>query len=922
MNGFMKLATCSLLIGAGCQTPASLSNWSHRDELRNAAATEQLSGRIEKNSPGLSAQAAQLQPAQKLDEQIRLGQTEVSEWYRDKSPQRLKVARSHFESALTLVPQSSAAHHGIAIVADLEGNFSEAERHYQQALIQKPNDSDILGDLGYSYLLQNRFSESEQYSLRAVQANTANVNAIKHLGDAYARQGKTQLAQETYAKVYNPEEVQQALADHPPMSSPFSVQADKANSSIFDRLMPGKTPAEKLTADIQRRQEEYSSQLQQQRQRTQFSPQRPTSAESALPRERLAQESILKQQLQEIDREEMARYQEGPILVDDRTGELTRLPGAENPAYGALHRSAPVNPAAMSLHAPQPVGAAFPQPASPPSGGFPATNPMTENPALAGAYYGQQGAPVSSDAARMWNADGASSQPPPTPSFAQGFQGQSPPQQSFQPGPNTQYPTQTAPHFEMAPLGGQFQSQSAQQPATPLPQQTGWPAQQPWTGIQQAGGRQNDSMPVNPEMHSGAASAVIQANGQANVPFNSGNFPPAHPLNGGIHPQFAGGQFASGQQGPQNGMPSANAHPGVSPGPESMGNFAAMSAGVPSQNPQAGGNAMAAGNPMASAGAYREASRAAARMGMGVGPGGIFPVSNGSQTIQPPGSMSYENTRTPAPQRWMPDAVPPQNLNNAFQPDPNPVRSPASNMGPTPPVTYPSYSQEQFGTASRYDARTMQNSGVPQDYNTSMQGYETQRWIAGREANMAVRQIWNQGPMNSPVSPSAGSLYTHPTAQGMMFTPNTPGPNGQGLVPEQWPHPPVASRGLDQMNQSDPYSMQQASRNGMPATGLQGQQSQGQQSFGQYSMQGDFARGAAPSANGGATGSLNGPAPGNPINTSGSQSVSQAPANIVIPADYRSHTRQNSYMSPDGTQARDTGINDPAAWPTIIPASR
>lgn len=880
MNGFMKFATCSLLISAGCQAPASLSNWSHRDDLRNAAATDQLSERIEKNSPGLQSKAAELQAPQKsVDELVRLGQSEVSDWYRDKSPQRLRAARGHFESALALAPQSSSAHHGIAIIADLEGNFSEAERHYQQALIQKPNDSDILGDVGYSYLLQGRYSESEQYSLRAIQASANNINAVKHLGDAYARQGKTQLAQETYAKVYSPEEVQKALADHQPVSSPFSIQTDKTNSSIFDRLLPGKTPAEKLAADIQRRQQEYNEQLQRQpHPRSRPAVGGPTGQGS----ERLAQEHILRQQLQDIDRQEMARHQEGPILIDERTGQLTRLPGAENSGYGMNGNIAAANFGPMSLQAPHPAhpGGFAPGYSNPggydPANAFPAQNPMN-----------------------------GASMPPYAPS--------SPPQYSPQ-----QFAS-TDPNFSQAssaavqpglPRGASPQQMRAD--VGPQPPQINGNGIRPWTGIQHADASSTGTSPYftgDPQSGPVGPGTVIQANAQANVPQNAGQFPQRQPVGSNPAPQFA----PNGPQGPVNGM-------GAAPGQGGMGDFAGMangiSNGVPSQNPNLNHNAlsrtpeMAQGNQPTSPGnAYQQASRTAARMGMGLGPGGIFPVSDASRTIQPPGSMSYENSNVPAPQRWMPDTITPPNLSAAFQPIPNRVQAPNATTGPTPPVTYPSYSPEQFGTASRYDTRTMQTSGVPLDYNNSMQGYEAQRWIAGREANIAVQQIWNQGPINTPVSPNSGSQYTHPNSSGMMYTPNAVGPDGRTLMPEQWPYPAVARPSPEQMQQNNPDAVQRASfLNGQSLSAQQGQQTQ--PGFGNPANHPD---------NQGPMGNRNGMS-GAPMTPAGTAGSSQTPANVIVPTDYRNYLRQNAPTG-NGTGVNSTR-NDPADWPTIIPASR
>jgi len=900
MNGFMKITACCMVLSAGCQAPDRLGNWSRQDALQNSAATEHLTAEIEKNSPGLASRAAQGQSSRSLEEHIRLGQAEVTEWYRDKSSLRLKTARTHFETALTMAPQSSSAHHGLAIVADLEKNYAEAERHYQQALIQKPNDSDILGDMGYSYLLQNRFSESEQYSLRAVQANPANLNAVKHLGDAYARQGKSDKARETYAKVYDPEEVQKALAQNAPSAE--REPAAKSGSSIFDRLVPGMSPGQKLVSDIQRRQQEYEEQVKRQ------APPRSTNI-SPSSQERLAEESVLKQRLQEIDRQEMARYQGGPILVDDQTGQLTRLPGAENSHSMNSYGTPTANFGPLNLQAPTPgahqsQNSPYFADSSPISGlsGDPAQRmqqPGDDPDASGGNRLNQQfgmSPPLQQQAGSGQTVIARNQS-----MHDQSMHDQSIRDQSMQGG-------SMQPLMGSAPNDPRYQLTPAD-PRQPQNPQANMGRVQPWNGIQQVsassentgrgGVRQADQQGAE----FSAAFLPTTGNGFVNNPDGrSLQHSPMQNVNGNLNQQFIGNtnsMVPAGAYAPQN----LQGQPGNP-----------QSAGVSGQSP---------------ADAYRAASKAAARMGMGVGSGSIFPVMNDAQTIHPPGSMNYDNTNTPPPQRWMPDAVPPQNLNDAYQPYPNPVRPPATSQGQAPPVTYPSYSKEQFGTASRYDTRTMQNSGIPRDYNSSMQDYETQRWIAGREANMAVNQIWNQGPVNSPVSPSAGSLYTHPNSQGMMYTPNAPAPDGQGQIPEQWPYPPVAR----QAEPSPPQYGNQQYGNQQYGNQSSAQAAEMNRQFNQQDnspmQNGSVQNPQFNNVSGNRFNSNQGVAPSSSVPfTSGTQSVHQTsghtvyqnPENIVIPSDYRSVASPDSVSRP--SPVTPASAADTSMWPTIIPAGR
>ena len=209
-------------------------------------------------------------------------------------------------------------------------------------------------------------------------------------------------------------------------------------------------------------------------------------------------------------------------------------------------------------------------------------------------------------------------------------------------------------------------------------------------------------------------------------------------------------------------------------------------------------NGGAPADPRAQQDAYREAAAAAARMGMGFGPGNMFPVFSQSAPVQAPGTGTAMNgTAFPTPPRHLPTNVPPLDLNAAYHPDPAPNTPPTSSVqtGPVMGAMTPTYTREQYGTASRFDSETLSRSGVPQSAWTDprMEQYEAQRWEAGQQFNQAVQHVWSQGPTNSPVSPAAGSVYTYPNSQGPMTVPRTSdmvSGNPASHQPQQWPHSP------------------------------------------------------------------------------------------------------------------------------------
>ena len=102
---------------------------------------------------------------------------------------RFDQAVRFFERVLRDDPQHVEAHHRLAILSDLAGDYSTAERHYLAALENRPHDARLLNDLGYSYLLQGRLSESEQLLRDAVDADPTHALAVNNLGLLYETLG-------------------------------------------------------------------------------------------------------------------------------------------------------------------------------------------------------------------------------------------------------------------------------------------------------------------------------------------------------------------------------------------------------------------------------------------------------------------------------------------------------------------------------------------------------------------------------------------------------------------------------------------------------------------------------------------------------------------------------------------------------------
>ncbi|MEZ6059981.1 MAG: hypothetical protein R3C19_06440 [Planctomycetaceae bacterium] len=126
-------------------------------------------------------------------------------------PARLENAKHLYQQALQLDPRSAAAHHGIAVIADLEKNWGLAEIHYKQALARSPRDASLLNDLGYSYLLQNRFHESSEYLNQAIQVEPNHEHARINLALLSVKRGDRDAAYAQLSHLFPPQEAQRML---------------------------------------------------------------------------------------------------------------------------------------------------------------------------------------------------------------------------------------------------------------------------------------------------------------------------------------------------------------------------------------------------------------------------------------------------------------------------------------------------------------------------------------------------------------------------------------------------------------------------------------------------------------------------------------------------------------------------------------
>ena len=225
-----KILVSALLL-SGCQSSGKLTPWfasrepvytseelASLENPRAAAARPELASTVTAGSSG----NPQIRPvsatttgppvaAGKVDDLVRFGQAAIREAGQN-DPGKLNQARDLFSQALALDGTSASAHHGMAIVADLQQDWTAAEMHYKQALRSRTQDPSLLNDIGYSYLLQGRYHEASQYLNQALQFSPKHERAHINLALLSLKRGDRAAAQTRLGSIYSAVDAQTTLA--------------------------------------------------------------------------------------------------------------------------------------------------------------------------------------------------------------------------------------------------------------------------------------------------------------------------------------------------------------------------------------------------------------------------------------------------------------------------------------------------------------------------------------------------------------------------------------------------------------------------------------------------------------------------------------------------------------------------------------
>lgn len=134
------------------------------------------------------------------------------------------AARVAYERVLKLDPDHPGARYRLAVIADNEGRYDEAERHYRILLKHTPHDPDLLASLGWSYLLQRRYDESEQVLREGLRHDPRHQTALYNLGWLYGTLGDYDQALDIFRKAGSEDDAQRAISELFPRGRPAHVQ--------------------------------------------------------------------------------------------------------------------------------------------------------------------------------------------------------------------------------------------------------------------------------------------------------------------------------------------------------------------------------------------------------------------------------------------------------------------------------------------------------------------------------------------------------------------------------------------------------------------------------------------------------------------------------------------------------------------------
>ena len=102
--------------------------------------------------------------------------------------------------------QQRSAYNALAVLADLSGDYQQAQRLYHTALQYAPDNAAVINNRGYSHYLASRWQAAKQSYTRALQLSPEYGPSWRNLGLLYTRQGMYMEALQAFGHLMNENE--------------------------------------------------------------------------------------------------------------------------------------------------------------------------------------------------------------------------------------------------------------------------------------------------------------------------------------------------------------------------------------------------------------------------------------------------------------------------------------------------------------------------------------------------------------------------------------------------------------------------------------------------------------------------------------------------------------------------------------------
>jgi len=194
------LLACSLLLFAGCKSGfGDQFSWSNPFKSTKTAEKNPL--------PDKSKSVAKKDTKRTLDfdeEIIRARGLEKSGKYEE--------ARATYQRLIVEFPDRYEGYHRLAVVADRQKRYREAQGLYEEAIRLKRDNPDLFNDLGYCFFLQGQLDKAERSLLKAVAMAPSKPRYRNNLGMVYGHQRRYEEAMDQFRRAGSEADAQYNLA--------------------------------------------------------------------------------------------------------------------------------------------------------------------------------------------------------------------------------------------------------------------------------------------------------------------------------------------------------------------------------------------------------------------------------------------------------------------------------------------------------------------------------------------------------------------------------------------------------------------------------------------------------------------------------------------------------------------------------------